>query len=282
MVTAENGDLHAHTTASDGVLSPAAVVDAAVAAGLSTLAITDHDTTAGVAPARAAAEGSDLDIVAGIEISTRHGNREVHLLGLFIDPEGDSLAELKRCQRSWRRERAVVMVERAQKKGLRIDLEQVDRIAGDAPIGRPHLAEAVLRSGAVSTMQEAFDRHFGIGRSCFVPKRMVETTAAIAAVHGAGGVAVVAHPASSRVRETRLRDLAAAGLDGVEIRHPRHSAQQIDALGGLCARLGLLPSGGSDFHGPGRGDSRLGDIRIPEDWCQGLQRRAAEYRDGTA
>jgi predicted metal-dependent phosphoesterase TrpH len=270
-------DLHAHTNCSDGILSPAELVAQASAAGLAMIAVTDHDTTDGVEEALAAGAAADIEVVPGIEISTRTGNREVHLLGLFIDPSAAVLAEVSRSQRSARDERADVMVARAAALGLDIDLDRVHAAAAGAPVGRPHMAQVLVDTGAVAATQDAFDRYFGIGKSCFVPKRMLATTEAIAAVHAAGGAAVVAHPGSSRVGEKMLGELAAAGLDGVEVVHPRHAKKRRHLLRGLCGRLGLLPSGGSDYHGPGRGDSQLGADGIPLDWCEGLRQCAARH-----
>ncbi len=271
-------DLHTHTTRSDGLLEPTELVAQAARAGLAAIAVTDHDTTAGIHDAVDAGTDLDIEVVAGIEVSTRTGNREIHLLGLFVDPDAEVLAELSRRQRHWRRERAVVMVERAARLGLDIDLERVEALAAGAPIGRPHLAQVLLDAGNVSTTQEAFDRYLGIGKPCWVPKQMIDTKDAIKAVHGAGGAAVVAHPGSSRVREKLLGKLAAAGLDGVEVVHPRHERRRRHIVRRLCEKLDLLPSGGSDYHGPGRGDSRLGEHSVPMDWCEGLRQRAKRHQ----
>ncbi len=277
----KQADLHTHTSRSDGLLEPAELVALANDAGLAAVAITDHDNTAGVHDAVSAASALEIEVVPGIEVSTRTANREIHLLGLFIDPDAEVLAGLSRRQRKWRRERAEVMVERAIKLGLDIDLARVDALAAGAPIGRPHLAQVLLDAGEVISTQDAFDRYLGIGKPCSVPKQMVDTKDAIAAVHEAGGAAVVAHPGSSRVREKILTELASAGLDGVEVMHPRHERRRQHIVRGLCEKLGLLPSGGSDYHGPGRGDSRLGEHSVPMDWCEGLRQRANRYQTST-
>lgn len=271
-------DLHAHTNRSDGLLEPADLVTQAAQAGLAAIAVTDHDTTAGIRLAQTGADTLPIEVVPGIEISSRAGNREVHLLGLFIDPDAPALAEMCVRQRAWRRERAEVMVERAIELGLDIDMDRVDASAAGAPIGRPHLAQVLVDTGAVLATQEAFDRYFGMGKPCYVPKQMLSTADAIVSVHEAGGAAVVGHPGSSRVRERLLTELAAAGLDGAEVVHPRHGKHRRELMLGLCEKLGLLPSGGSDYHGPGRGDSQLGDHGVSLDWCEGLRRRADTHR----
>ena len=273
-------DLHAHTTCSDGLLSPAALVEAAADAGLEAIAVTDHDVVDGIAPAQQAARdlGLELIVAPGIEISSHLRGREVHLLGLFIDPLHDGLRSLTKSQRGHRRERARVMVERVRRNHPGLSMQDVEDQAAGAAIGRPHVARAMVESGIVSDPQSAFDRFLGIGRAAFVPKQLPRVDESIGIVHAAGGVAVIAHPGSSRVRQNQLTELAAIDLDGVEIRHPKHGQQRERTLLALSARLGLLPSGGSDFHGPGKGASKIGQYRVPIDWYENLRRRAAARR----
>ena len=274
----QSADLHAHTTCSDGTLAPEELVATAVRAKLTALAITDHDTVSGVAPAQCAANGTEVEVVPGVELSSHAGGREIHILGLFIDPAASELTELTQRQRRYREERAVVMVARLQRLGIPIDFELVTGIALGAPIGRPHMAAALVQTNIVKSPQEAFDRYLGIGRPAFAPKQSTQTADAISTIHRAGGVAVVAHPGSSRVRAKLLSKLAGLGLDGIEVRHPRHPVKREERLMGLCADLDLLPSGGSDFHGPGRGDARLGQHRIPIQWAEHLRDRAEQLR----
>jgi predicted metal-dependent phosphoesterase TrpH len=278
MSNEQSADLHAHTTCSDGVLTPEELVAAAVEAELTEFAITDHDTVNGVARAQRAASEVDVEVIPGIELSSYAGGREIHILGLFIEPETAELSELTKRQRAYREERAEVMLARLRDLGIPIDLEAVNDIAAGAPIGRPHMAVALVRAGIVDATQEAFDRYLGIGRPAFVPKRATSSAAVIDTIHRAGGVAVVAHPGSSRVRATLLGELATLGLDGIEVRHPRHPPRRQRSLMELCDGLGLLPSGGSDFHGPGRGDTQLGQYRIPIQWSDRLRNRAEQHR----
>ncbi len=251
---------------------------AAVEAELDVLAITDHDTVSGVAPAQRAANSTTVEIIPGIELSSHAKGREIHMLGLFIEPATPELGKLAERQRAFRAERAEVMVARLQTLGVSIDFEAVADIAAGAPIGRPHMAAALVRAGVVAAPQEAFDRYLGIGRPAFVPKQSTSAADAISTIHRAGGIAVVAHPGSSRVRATLLGELTTQGLDGIEVRHPRHPPRRERSLLELCERLGLLPSGGSDFHGPGRGDTRLGQHRIPIQWSERLRDRAEQRR----
>jgi predicted metal-dependent phosphoesterase TrpH len=274
--SAGGADLHAHTTCSDGQLTPQQLVAEALAADLQVLAITDHDSLDGIAAAADAAAGTGLEVVPGIEISCQAAGREVHLLGLFVDPGDAALNRLTLSQRESRRERATVIVERLRQRGESLTIEDIDLQAAGGPIGRPHVARAMLAAGIVIDMQSAFDRYLGIGRACFVPKRLPTAQDAIVLVREAGGVSVLAHPGSSRVRQAVITDLANAGLDGVEIRHPKHSRQREEILLALSRRLGLLPSGGSDFHGPGRQAARLGQYRVPVSWSENLRQRAHE------
>lgn len=274
----QSADLHAHTTCSDGVLTPEELVAAALEAELTEIAVTDHDTVSGVARAQLAASHVDVEVIPGIELSSYSGGREIHILGLFIEPATPELSELTGRQRTYREERAEVMIARLQGLGVPIDLGAVEEISSGAPIGRPHMATALVRAGVVAASQEAFDRYLGIGRPAFVPKRATSSAATIETIHRAGGVAVVAHPGSSRVRAKLLGELSALGLDGIEVRHPRHPPKRQRSLLELCEGLGLLPSGGSDFHGPGRGDIQLGQFRIPIQWSEQLRDRAEERR----
>lgn len=269
-------DLHAHTHCSDGEFSPAQLIEQARCAGLAALAITDHDTVAGVAPARTTAAGSDLEVVGGVEITSCFGGRELHLLGLFVDHENHSLSVLCSEQFASRAERAVVMVERINRLAGTLELHEVEAQAVGAPLGRPHMARAMVARGLVPDMDQAFQLYLGVGRSCHVSRRLPPTPRAIAAVHAAGGVAVVAHPGSSRIRDKLLSQLADCGLDGVEVRHPKHPPHREHLLLALCRRLGLLPSGGSDFHGPRPGASHVGQYRVPVEWLEALRRRAGE------
>ena len=271
-------DLHAHTSSSDGVLTPGEMVLAAVEAELQAVAITDHDTLAGIGAARAEAQQQPIDLVAGIEISVRLRNLEIHLLGLFIDESCSQLRQLSLSSRRARRERAERMVERARSLRLDLSMQHIVQVAGSATIGRPHVAAAMVAAGIVPSPEIAFRRYLGTGRPLAVPRELIGAPEAIGIIHRAGGIAVVAHPGSSRVRATLLEELSAAGLDAIEVRHPRHGRQREQLLLEQCRRLGLLPSGGSDFHGPGRGTAKLGEYRVPMDWYQPLCRQAQERK----
>jgi 3',5'-nucleoside bisphosphate phosphatase len=257
-------DLHSHSTASDGTLPPDAVVAAAHNAGLRALAITDHDTLAGVPLATATGETLGLRVVPGVELSAHEGDREIHILALHVTRLG--ILELRlEALRAGREVRAARIVERLRSLGLDLTVDMVMKEAGDASVGRPHIARALIRAGLVHDFREAFDRYLGGGRPGFVPKERLEVRDAIAITHEAGGLAIWAHPGSDG-RRARLEPLVEAGLDGVEVRHPSHLAEDINRLGALADFFGLVPSGGSDWHGSGEGLRTIGAMQIPSAW----------------
>ena len=249
-------DLHAHSTASDGTTPPAALPRLAAQAGLTVLALTDHDTFAGLAAASAA---SDIELVPGVEISCRLDDAEVHLLGLFVDPGHAPLAAELELIRTDRTRRAVRMVERCQELGAPITLAQVETIAAGAPLGRPHIAAALAAAG----ITDAFTPDWiADGGRADVPKHVLPTVDALALVRAAGGAAVLAHPRSvkrrAEVGDEQLAGLAAAGLAGLEADHPEQPPEVRARLREVAADLGLLATGSSDFHGD-RKPVRLGE-----------------------
>ena len=257
-------DLHMHSTASDGSLSPEAVVGAAAAAHLAAIALTDHDSVAGIASAREAGARLGVRIVTGVELSAIDADGEAHLLGLHLT----RLEAIKRhlaVFRESRRARAGRIVERLRALGIPVTVDAVLAEAGDAAIGRPHVARALVAGGWAKDLRDAFDRFLGNGRPAFVPKYRLTLGEAIGIVHDAGGLAVLAHPGPSGTR-ARLEALRGDGLDGVEVLHPGHSSEDIARLSALTEHLGLLPSGGSDWHGAKAGPRVIGVMRVPEMW----------------
>ena len=279
-------ELHAHTTFSDGVLSPRQLVEEAQCVGLTALAVTDHDIVDGVAPARAAARDLevelDLAIIAGVEFSTNLHGHEIHVLGLFIDDDNAELIASTVRSREFRTQRAEEIVERLNQLGHQVDFRTVEAAADKGSIGRPHIARALVQHGVATTPDQAFRRLIGIGKPTFVPKPTLEVTEVIGVVHGAGGVAILAHPASTRVGEGQIRELATLGLDGFEIQHPKHGPSARRKLTALIDDLGLLPSGGSDFHGPGSGRTKLGAHAVPLQTMEALRSASLTYRNAQA
>jgi 3',5'-nucleoside bisphosphate phosphatase len=282
-VTAPNGaspaspprvDLHAHSTASDGARGPTDVVAAAHAAKLVALALTDHDTVAGIAEAEAAGRSFGVRIVPGVELSAVEGETETHLLGLHLSSLGEieaGLAEL----REMRRNRAAKIVLRLNDLGVRITLDSVLEQAAGGAIGRPHVARALIQEGWATDARDAFDRYLGNGRPAFVAKERLTMRDAIEMVHRSGGIAVLAHPSHAGTRE-RIEVLVAVGLDGIEVLHPSHSGEDVARLRALAEFFGLVPSGGSDWHGADEGSRTLGSMHVPAEWLALQDARVAE------
>jgi predicted metal-dependent phosphoesterase TrpH len=269
-------DLHSHSTASDGSKSPTALVAAAKAAGLAAIALTDHDTMAGVAEATAAGEQSGVRVVPGVELSALDDDREVHLLGLHIQ-RPHVLDDALRTFRDARATRARQIVEKLNALGVALSFDDVLEHAGDAAIGRPHVARALIEGGWARDSRDAFDRYLGAGRPAYVAKHRLSVSEAIGLVHVGGGIAVLAHPGADGRREV-LERYAALGLDGVEVRHPGHTGEDVNRLGALAAFLGLLPSGGSDWHGASEGPRVLGVMRVPLAWLERQDERVEARR----
>ena len=271
-------DLHSHSTASDGAFPPAEVVTHASRAGLSALALTDHDTVAGVAEARAAGEALGVRVIAGVELSAMDGEREIHLLGLHLERPEVIEGELA-AFRDTRRTRAEEMVARLNALSIPVTMDLVMAEAGGGAIGRPHVARAIVRGGWVRDQREAFDRYLGAGKPAFVAKHHLTVADAIQLVHEAGGIAVFAHPGRDGVR-ARVEPLVPLGLDGLEVKHPSHSAEDVARLGALTDHFGMVPSGGSDWHGALEGPRVIGNQKVPAEWLERQEARAAEVRAG--
>ncbi|HZF69101.1 MAG TPA: PHP domain-containing protein [Gemmatirosa sp.] len=269
-------DLHSHSTASDGLVEPAAVVEAAHRAGLVALALTDHDTVDGVAAARAAGERLGVRIVAGAELSAHVGSEEIHLLALHLDDVAAVAGALARF-RDDRVARAEKMVALLNARGVAVSMDDVQREAAGGAVGRPHVARAVVAAGGARDVRDAFDRFLGNGRPANVEKPRLDAADAIRLVHEAGGIAVWAHP-GPEARRDRVEPLVAAGLDGLEVLHPRHGAEDEARLGALVDFFGLVSSGGSDWHGTTDGYRVLGQMQVPLAVLEAQDARVARLR----
>ncbi len=256
-------DLHLHSNASDGSLSPSGLVWAARAAGLHVIALTDHDTTGGTSEASDAGVGA-VHVISGIEISTTYDGSELHVLGYFIDPTHAAILQYAGAAARGRRSRMQGMLERLETMGVTVDYQEVVAAAGSeaVTIGRPHLARALVQRGYAQTFAEAFDRFIGDSGPAFLPTRLLSPQGAIDLIHEAGGVAVWAHPRSS-LFERDIRRFVEGGLDGVECFRPRCPAEECLKLESTTKALGLLVTGGSDWHGVWHG--RLGDFSMSRD-----------------
>lgn len=259
-------DLHMHSTASDGSLAPARVVDAAHAAGLSAISLTDHDTMAGLPEAEEAAAAFGIRVVAGVELSAHDGAREIHLLALHVGKR--ELIETRLSGfRDARETRAASIVDKLRHIGIDVNIDTVMAEAAGGAVGRPHVARALIKGGHVRDNREAFDKFLGAGRPGFVAKERLEARAAISLAHAAGAIVVWAHPGTEGRRE-RLEPLVNMGLDGIEIRHPSHMSEDVKRLSALCEFFGLVPSGGSDWHGSMEGPRTIGCMHISPSWLQ--------------
>jgi predicted metal-dependent phosphoesterase TrpH len=273
-------DLHMHSTASDGAVAPADVVAAAHQAGLSAIALTDHDTVDGIIEAQAAGKSLGVRVVAGVELSAVDDGDEIHVLGLHLThPEhiASALVELKEA----RRDRAKITVEKLNSLGIPVTLEAVFAAAGDGAVGRPHIAKALVAGGWVRDFREAFDKWLGNGRPACIEKRTVTFEEAARLIHDAGGLAVYAHPGGGASRAD-LEALAALGLDSVEVRHPSHTVDEVVRLAALTDELGLVPSGGSDWHGAPEGYRALGSMKVSIDWLTRQDERVRQRAEQPA
>lgn len=272
-------DLHVHSTASDGSLSPGGVVKRAAGAGLRAIALTDHDTLAGVPEAIAAGEHYGVRVVGGCEFSALAPWGEMHVLGYFLPPELPELdAFLERC-RADRMRRAQEMVQRLQRLGVDLSFESVLQESAGGAVGRPHVARAIVRQGRAIDLGDAFDRFLGRGRPAFVEKTLPQFRAITDLVHAAGGLVSVAH---LKERGTRafIERLKGEGLDAVETRHPSHDPDLRARLTDIALQLGLLRTGGSDWHGdpePGVTHGSIGSQCVPIEWLERLD----DFRAGS-
>jgi len=277
-------DLHVHSNASDGTDAPAEVMRRAAAAGLDAVALTDHDTVAGHPQARQALPDT-LTLVPGMELSGRLDGRSLHLLAYLFDPGQPELAEQTRRIRDDRVLRARAMVARLADLGVDITWEQVAAIAGTAVVGRPHLARAMVDSGAITEPSQAFSRAWiGAGGRAYVGRYALDPVRAIRLVRAGGGVPVLAHPRAGRdfhVTDDQIAMLAAAGLAGVEVFHPDQPESQRTGLLALARDLGLIATGGSDDHG-GLTGHRIGVQTTPAEAYERLVSQATGARPLTA
>jgi predicted metal-dependent phosphoesterase TrpH len=271
-------DLHLHSTASDGQLPPADVVSLAAQHGLRTIALTDHDSTDGIADAQTAGKQLGVEVIAGTELSTAVAAGELHMLGYLIDSHNELLMARLKEFRDSRDRRAEVMAERLNVAGVVVDLDRVRELAAGGAIGRPHVARALVESGQATSTTDAFERYLVPGRVGYVPHFRLAPVGAIELIHAAEGVAVLAHPFSVDDLSKTLPELVAAGLDGLEVFYSLYNDEQQSFLATLAERHGLVPTGGSDFHGFGeREGHEIGSSVVPTDTVDRL-RDAARRR----
>ncbi len=263
-------DLHIHSTASDGTLSPRAVVEVARKARLDVIALADHDTCAGTRRLQEVQDPGTIQILPALEVSSTLEGRELHVLGYFVDPRARGiLAHEERAVRL-REKRMRGMIRRLQAQGVEVSFQDVRKVVGPEgeAVSRPHLAQAMVDAGYVSTVPEAFDRFIGDQHPAFIPTSLLSPEEAVGLILEAGGIPVWAHPPMDQV-EGLLPRLVQAGLRGLEVYRPRHSARYTLQLEALCRAWKLLRSGGSDWHGPDRG-LEMGEFYVTAEEVAGL------------
>jgi len=258
-------DLHIHTVHSDGLMTPRQVLEEALSKNLAAIAITDHDAIEGVKPAIEAAAGHNIEVVPGVELSAYLGENSVHVIGLFIDIENARLREHLAFFKDQRYLRGEKIINKLNKLGVPIKMEDILSVSGEASLGRPHIADAMLKIGAVATFDDAFKYYLRRDKPAYVPKYQIAPSQAAEIIHDSSGVAILAHPGIGIEDDRRLLEIMAMGMDGLEIAHPKHSSSQESHFRDLALRNGWLISGGSDSHGNRRNTPSVGDCWVNSD-----------------
>ena len=265
-------DLHIHSTASDGRYSPAEIVRMAVAKGLTTIALADHDTVDGVAPAlEAAREFPELTVIPAIELSTDTPSGEVHVLGYFVDYTNREFKSSLERMRNSRIDRAEKMVAKLKELGCNIEWQRIQEIAGSGALGRAHVAQALLEKGYISSFKEAFTKYIGHDCPAYVGREKLVPAAAVQLVLKANGLPVLAHPYTSLNPETMLKELKAVGLVGVEVYYAGYLPAEVNSLLNIAQKYDLIPTGGTDYHGIDvSSDIILGGTEVPKSCVERL------------
>ena len=284
-------DLHMHTTHSDGQKTPRELFDLAKRKGLEIVAVTDHDTVDGFAECEGEAQRVGIRAIPGIELSAEYQPGTMHVLGYFLDAQAPSFAKPLAEVQQARRERNPMIIEKLRALGIDITLAEVVAASGGGQVGRPHFASVLIEKGYAKDNEAAFERYLKKGAPAYVDKRRLTPADCIDMIHGAGGVAVVAHPVQLRAGDgaaTRkvIRELADAGLDGIEVYHSSHGKSEVDLYKLLAGEHGLLATGGSDYHGPHHQHRDLGMLALGHELSKSviseMEARAAAHRNGAA
>ncbi len=276
-------DLHLHSTHSDGSQPPAEIIAMAHKADVRALAITDHDILTGLPDAVEAARPLGIDVIPGVEISSRFDDDELHILGYYFDPADPTLLARLKTLRESRHRRNPLIVERLRDLGVSLTYDEVRELAGTDAVGRPHIARLLMEKGHVKTAKEAFDRYLARGKAAYVARELPEPTEAIRWIRDAGGVAVLAHPLWVKRTGEALRKLCEklkeAGLGGIEVHYSTHTPQQTSDFLNLARHLDLLVTGGSDYHGLTKPDIEVGtgrgNLTVPDKLLEPLKNAAA-------
>jgi predicted metal-dependent phosphoesterase TrpH len=279
-IDSRTADLHLHTHFSDGTDSPQRVVELAAAAGLSAIAITDHDNTDAFALAQPAAARSGIELLPGIEMSASANGAEVHVLGFLMDLRHPGLQQHLAEQKARRIQRVKDMVAKLHDVGVRIDAEEVLALAKQGTVGRPHVAQVLLRHGYISSLPEAFSRYIGPKNPGFMPGSPLAPAEVIRVIREAGGVPVLAHPVYME-QDPLIERFVEEGLVGLEVYHSGHTPDLVRRYEGIAQRLKLLATGGSDYHGTPKEGLPVGAVKIPYALVEGLKQWKQQYTTET-
>lgn len=273
-------DLHIHTTASDGTFTPSALVEQAKAAGLEALAITDHDTMAGVPEAMAAGAALGVQVLGGIEISTDYRGEDTHVLGYGLRPDTPELGPVLDWVQQDRRRRNARIAQRMNRDGIRVSLGELEEQNPGATIGRPHFARVLVDQGRADSVSDAFARFLNPGKCYYLPRTYLPMDRAVDIIRRSGGVAVLAHPLQYGYSQADLRrlvaDAAGLGVGGMEIYYTGYTREQREMLSALAEEFRLFATGGSDFHGANKPQIVLGALEVPPQCLQDLRARLGE------
>lgn len=265
-------DLHVHTNLSDGTFTPEKVVKYAKRMGLDAIAITDHDCVSGIAPAMAAAKDIGVEIIPGVELTAEMDDKEIHVLGYFIDWQNVKLDEIIKV----RVERAKKMLQKLKEHKVDVSEEELFELSGPGSIGRPHIARLLLKKGFVSSIQQAFKKYIGDGKPCYVKKFKLTPAEAVALIKGVGGVAALAHPMTIYSEDKTIEEIVGLlvkdGIQGIEVYHSDHKKKHEVMLKELARRFNLAVTGGSDCHGFGKKEVLIGKVKIPYELVENLRK----------
>ena len=266
-------DLHVHTLYSDGVFSPEKIVDTAIDVGLQAVALTDHDNILSYQVAQDYIKQNNLseklEVIQGVEVNTLYKNYEVHILGYFMNPENSDFKNLLKAQQQARISQTKEIINLlAKKEGIKIKFEDIQKqVATGGSIGRPHIAKAIANAGGTSNVIEAYAKFINDASPVYVPRKTVSPYDAVEVIYGAGGIPVIAHPYDIDIAEKLIKNLMSCGLRGIEAYHRKHSPACVEYFSSMAEELGLIVTGGSDFHAPNalNGQIVLGKNFVP-DW----------------
>ena len=275
-------DLHVHSTASDGKLTPEELVDYSIEKGLAGFALTDHDTTDGIAAAQRAAKRKGIEFIPGVEISSIWEPGQLHVLGYFIQPENPVLRNALSMMQKARNERNPQMIKLLNELGFMITLDDVKSMTSGSVIGRPHIAHALLKAGYIQDYREAFEKYISPGMPAYIPKERMEPAEAVRIIKSAGGIPVIAHPKfwgyNGIELEKKIEELKEIGFEGIEAIYSDHTEEEIEYFTCLGKKLGLIITGGSDFHFFSEKGPDLGCVNVPYECLTILKEKCGKLK----